>query len=252
MPEKARPTAGLFRCAMLYSFTRVSRNAKTGPIPVVTSHKSTCPTSCPLKGAGCYAEHGPLRLVWDRVSLKLEQIVSEIRSLPKRQLWRYAQAGDLPGEGDAICKESMDALVRANNRRPVLAYTHKPPTPENLAILRDAHERGFVVNLSADNLEEADELAATGLPVVTVLPSSYGRDKRSETITSYRKRLRDQIRTTPDGRKVAICPATYLDLTCDVCRICANPDRKGVVIGFPAHGSKARTVSKNLLTNKHV
>ena len=30
-------------------FTRISRNRKTGFIPVTTSEENTCPSSCPLK-----------------------------------------------------------------------------------------------------------------------------------------------------------------------------------------------------------
>jgi hypothetical protein len=229
---------------MFYGFTPVSRNAKTGPIPVSTSHRSTCPPGCPLKGAGCYAEHGPLRLVWDKVSLSLEQLCGLIRRLPRRQLWRYGQAGDLPGDGDEICETSMDALVRANGGRPVLAYTHKPPTLNNLRILREAADRGFVVNLSADDPAEADALSETGLPVVVVLPLSYGRGK--ETRSEYRVRLKDLSRSTPAGRKIAICPATYHETTCARCGICADPDRKGVIVGFPAHGSRATVVARRI------
>ena len=49
-------------------FTRVSQNAKTGPIPVSMSPKNTCPDTCPLKGGGCYAQGGPINLHWMRLS----------------------------------------------------------------------------------------------------------------------------------------------------------------------------------------
>src|SRR5205823_14018889 len=93
------------------------------------------------------------------------------------QLWRYGQAGDLPGEGDEIDGEALMKLAKANARRPVIAYTHKPPTEANLKHLRAAAQKGFTVNLSADDPEEADRLADTGLPVVVVLPAEYGRKK---------------------------------------------------------------------------
>ena len=51
------------------NLTLKSRNKKTGPIPVSTSGKRTCPNSCPLKASGaCYAMSGPLNLFWDKVS----------------------------------------------------------------------------------------------------------------------------------------------------------------------------------------
>ena len=97
---------------MRYHFVEVSRNAKLGPIPVVTSTKQTCPTACPLMGAGCYAEHGPLAIHWKRVSEgqaggSLTELCNRIRKMPKHQLWRYGQAGDLPGEGATLDRDGI-------------------------------------------------------------------------------------------------------------------------------------------------
>ena len=51
------------------NLTLKSRNKKTGPIPVSTSGKHTCPDACPLKASGaCYAMAGPLGLFWAKVS----------------------------------------------------------------------------------------------------------------------------------------------------------------------------------------
>ena len=104
---------------MFFSFTRVSRNRKTGPMPVVTASKDTCPATCPLRGAGCYAEHGPLALQWEKCRLTLDELCNRIRRLPKKQLWRYGQAGDLPAS-----VEQIEKLARANGGRPVICYTH--------------------------------------------------------------------------------------------------------------------------------
>jgi hypothetical protein len=49
-------------------------------------------------------------------------------------------------------------------------------------------------------------------------------------------------RGPPQGRHVAICPATMRnDVQCATCGICANATRKAI-IGFPAHGSGAKRV----------
>ena len=128
---------------MLFSFTRVSRNRKTGPIPVVTASKDTCPSTCPLMGNGCYAEHGPLALQWGKCRLTLDELCNRIRRLPKRQLWRYGQAGDLPAR-----TEEIEQLARANGRRSVICYTHH----RNFDAIRRANELGFHINISADNL----------------------------------------------------------------------------------------------------
>lgn len=214
-----------------YHMTRVSGNMKTGPIPVTTSSKSTCPT-CPLKGNGCFAEGGPLRLHWDKVSTgerggTLEQLCDEIRTLPKHQLWRWAQAGDLPGNADRIDVLALAEIVEANGRRHGFAYTHYDPrVGTNDIAISQANAKGFTVNMSANTLEHADELYDMGVgPVVVVLPI----DQTKPTMT-------------PKGRQVSVCPAAVRDdVTCSTCGICAVAHRKAI-IGFPAHGSGAKKV----------
>lgn len=213
-----------------YHLTRVSGNAKTGPIPVSTTSKSTCPAACPLKGNGCYAESGPLALHWNAVSTKdrgydINKFCSEIERLPKHQLWRYGQAGDLPGDTHQIDAGELEKIVAANKGRRGFAYTHYPTLePANARAIARANAQGFVINLSANNLAHADELSRLKIaPVVTLLPA----DQLTHT-------------TTPEGRHVSICPATTRDdVSCATCGICATHRR--AIIGFPAHGtSKAK------------
>lgn len=73
----------------------------------------------------------------------------------------------------------------------------------------------------------ADQLAALNIaPVVVVLSA----DQTAATVT-------------PQGRKVAICPATISDnVTCATCGLCALVNRKAI-IGFPAHGASKRKAS---------
>jgi hypothetical protein len=169
--------------------------------------------------------------------------VKDVEQLPKRQMWRYGQAGDLPGDGDEIDREQMLRLAKANRGRPVIAFTHKPPTDENIETLKLARDLGFSVNLSANNVSHADELAHHGLNVVVVLPDNYGKGK-DETKTEYRARLNELPKHTPGGRRIAVCPATYTDTNCLQCGACARPGERGAIIGFPAHGTKKKQVSQ--------
>lgn len=71
-----------------YHITKKSSNKKTGPMPVVTSSQLTCPNACPFKRNGCYADGGPLRLHWDKVTsgergLTFSQLLEELRGLPR-------------------------------------------------------------------------------------------------------------------------------------------------------------------------
>jgi hypothetical protein len=144
-----------------------------------------------------------------------------LRKLPKHQLWRFGQAGDLPGNGHFIQHESLDLIVHSNRGRNGFAYTHYDPRlPENADAIRKANEAGFTINLSAETLDEVDEFVALGVaPVVCVLPA------RQTTALK-----------TPAGNTITVCPAAVSDTTCAICAICANSTRKSV-IGFPAHGS---------------
>ena len=213
-----------------YHMSRVSANAKTGPIPVTTSSKSTCPQSCPLKDNGCYAEYGPLGMHWHQVSIgnrgvTLPELCGQIHKLPKQQLWRWAQAGDLPGNGVEIDLFDLGNIIQANKGRRGFGFTHyDPAVGANGVAIAEANACGFTINLSANNLEDADRLAALDVgPVVVVLP--IGQTKASKT---------------PGGRHISVCPATVRDdVQCASCGICAHATRKAI-IGFPAHGSGAK------------
>ena len=218
-----------------YHFTLKSRNAKTGPIPTTVTSADTCSEACPFKAKGCYAKGGPLAIHWRAVTEgkrggSLETLCDNIMALPEGTLWRHNVAGDLPGEGDTIDDSAMHQLIGSNGRRKGFTYTHKPPHVANNAhLIAHANKMGFTVNLSANTLAHADQLAALEIgPVVVVQDAVEGT--RSDTVT-------------PEGRKVATCPATYRDdVTCATCGLCASTTRK-VIVGFPAHGAAKRAAA---------
>ena len=217
-----------------YHFTLKSRNVKTGPIPTTVTSADTCPEACPLKAKGCYAKGGPLAMHWRAVTEgtrggTLQALTADIAALPEGTLWRHNVAGDLPGEGDIIHKADMLALIEANTGKRGFTYTHKPPHAYNADLIAHANQKGFTVNLSANTLAHADRLVALGIgPVVVVQDAIEGT--RADTVT-------------PEGRKVATCPATYRDdVTCATCGLCASTTRK-VIVGFPAHGAAKRAAA---------
>jgi hypothetical protein len=238
-------------------FTQVSQNAKTGPIPVTITEKASCWTGCALYEKGCYAFYGALGHFWSGVSEgtrggSWEELCAKVAALPKRTLWRYAQAGDLPGTDDAIDAELLWQLIVANHGKRVIAFTHKPVLPEtaaaaqNRCVIAAANAAGFTINVSANSPAEADMLAELKIgPVATILAHDYARravrhraksrpDEWVETIAEWRDRIAGLPIRTPAGRRIAICPATYTDATCKSCGACAEP--REAVIGFPAHG----------------
>ena len=210
------------------ALTLKSRNEKTGPIPVSTTTYETCPDACPLRKAGCYAGNGPLGMYWQKVTenkagMAWNDFIVAVFDLPLDILWRHNQAGDLPGNRVAIDQPALKSLVKANAGKRGFTYTHYDVINNagNREAVHDANKNGFTVNLSGNNLAHADKLAALNIgPVVVVLPSSVNGPQKI---------------TTPQGRKVVVCPATYRDdVTCKSCGLCAL--LRDAIVGFPAHG----------------
>lgn len=198
---------------MKIHFIRQSANSKTGPIPVTYSQRETCPPSCPHYRADCYAEDYYTRLSWDKVAARGGSLADLCESV----------AGDLPGAGETVDAAALGEIVAANAGRRGFTYTHKK-SADALHWAGHATRWGFTVNLSADDAGEADALAeADAGPVVAIVPTDTPEK-------SY----------TPAGRTIIVCPAQSRDgVTCETCGLCARADR-GVIIGFRAHGSRAR------------
>jgi hypothetical protein len=183
--------------------------------------------------AACYASAGPLALHWAKVSsgergVSWGEFVGQIDGLELGQLWRHNQAGDLPGNGKTVDPVKLGELVHANTGKRGFTYSHYRDS-ESLKWIKLANEWGFTVNLSANDLADADFLADTGAgPVVTVLRS----DQNENTFT-------------PNGRRVVICPATQRgDVSCSTCQLCQR--QRDVIVGFPAHGTKKRVIDIKL------
>ena len=220
--------------------TLQSGNDKTGPIPVSTTEEDSCAPSCPLRGGDCYAKFGPLMMHWKAVSAgrrggRWTLFCRAIARLAKGQLWRHNQAGDLPHREGAISASMVAELAEANRGRRGFTYTHHDPaTGDNAAIIAAANAAGFTINLSADDLAEADALAALGIgPVVVTVPRDLERGTR-----------------TPAGLPVIQCPATTTQGTaarvqCSTCGICQLRDRRAIV-AFPAHGPAGKRLAKRL------
>lgn len=237
--QKRRPTKpgrdGLASGGLLVKLAIESRNRKTGPIPVSMTSARTCPPSCPLLNAGCYAEQHLIAMHWRRLSsgagIEWEQFCRLVEAFKPGQIWRHNEAGDLPGDGEMIDAGLLGQLVDANRGKRGFTYTHKRPGyAGNAQSIMDANQRGFTVNLSADTLEEADQLASIGIAPVTV-------------VLAHNAPLKQR---TPAGRHVIVCPAEYNDaVTCQSCKLCAVPNRKAIV-GFRAHGDRKQSISRAL------
>jgi hypothetical protein len=181
----------------------------------------------------CYAKSGPLALHWAAVSAGTRgtawgQFCETVAAMPAGQLWRHNQAGDLPVAGGTVDAVKLGQLVAANAGRRGFTYSHHRDAA-SIAWIRHANQWGFTVNLSANDLQDADYLAGHNAgPVVVVLPSTTTANT-----------------TTPAGRPVVICPATQRDdVSCATCQLCQR--QRAAIVGFPAHGTKKRVIDIKL------
>ena len=216
-----------------------SGNLKTGHMPVSTSDMSTCPERCAFLSI-CYANYGHTIYHWrtvpDRGTFWAE-FVKKIAALPKGQLWRHNEAGDLPARNGRINAVKLRALVKANKGRRGFTYTHHELTEANVAAIRYANANGFTINVSCETVGQVDYVRALGLPAVLATP-------KGEPVPSM----------TPNGNPLRICPAVTTaearkagrdvrQIQCVNCGICYNHDRISSIV-FPAHGPGAKRVGE--------
>ena len=224
----------------MYHLTKISNNAKTGPIAVSTSSKSTCPPDCPIKEKGCYAGNGPLNLHWQKVTngergVSFDDFLLQVGALPMRSEYRHNQAGDLPGQDGQIDAPKLARLAATAKKRKLKAFTYSHynvlTNINNRLAIQAANNQGFTINLSANHISEVDNLLALNIaPVAVIMPIDAPK-------VSY----------TAAGNKVVICPAQTNDETrCIDCMLCAKKDRS-FTIGFIAHGTSAKRAA--LATN---
>ena len=219
-----------------FHLSRISTNAKTGPIPVSTGSRATCPDTCPFKKNGCYGDNYGLNFHWDAVTKGFRGVdwrahMAQIVALPGGQLWRAWQAGDMPHKAGKISRTFLRALIKANKGKRGFTYSHHSLTiGDNLGLLRMANRQGLTVNVSTESEAQADAAVSAGLPAVVVVPGDESR-------TTWH---------TSGGNVVLICPAQRSDTkTCADCGLCQARGKR-VIIGFVAHGTRSAKVEAAL------
>lgn len=258
-----------------YLITKKSGNRKVGPIMVTTSSRETCPDACPFKGQGCYADGGPLRGLWDKLTAtdagatfksgkaniavqSHEALLEAIKEQPEGSLWRHNQAGDLPGQGDEIDLFALMDIVEANKGRNGFTYTHKPVLEHRYDTARflEAGERVQVTQGTAHHhVAEGNRKAVTfanehGFTINLSANNPEHADQLADleagpVVTVVASDQMDNT-TTPKGRAIVICPVvTGKAESCATCKLCAKANRK-TIVGFPAHGAAKRKAERSM------
>lgn len=222
------------------ALTSVHHNAKLGRGVLHTSASQiTCPASCPLRRAGCYAEGGrvglisrDLNAVAQRDGHTAESVIrleaGLIRGLNPTKPLRLHVVGDAPTERCA----AILADACAERTGPTWTYTHAWRDVRRLAW------GGVQVWASLDSPAQMEQAEEQGYQQMALVVAEH---------KSASARLEK-------GRLHIPCPAqTKQGVTCAKCRICWHgPERwrhrgvDSVVVEFAVHGRSHRAVKAAL------
>lgn len=216
----------------------ISDNAKIGKISMTATSQDSCPPTCPLRGAGCYAEAGRPNIVTSRLNrsevrdpLAIAEAEAEaIRKLSGRRMLRLHVVGDCYiDEGAKILAQAAKEHTEKCGM-PVFTYTHGHETKReswgDISVLRScetfgqvkkAHEDGFAAAMVVDTHDSPNAVKHEGF---TIIP----------------------------------CPQqTGKAANCAACKLCSQGDRlhaKKAVIAFAIHGTRAKR-AKEVLNSIH-
>lgn len=201
--------------------TEKSQNRKTGPVSATYASQATCPTTCPFRGSGCYAESGPTAIITRRLSRSTagqievaRQEAAAIRGLSGTRPLRIHVVGDCATDEAA----KIVAAAAADHAAPSWTYTHAWAT-----VARASWGETSVV-ASCETTDEIRAAHARGYATCIV-------------VARHPSRKVYEI----DGCKIVPCPAESVEgVTCATCGICTRDTKireKGLTVGFAAHGS---------------
>ena len=216
-----------------------SDNSKIGLMSATYATQATCPATCKLRGAGCYAETSFVGITTRRLNATAAAgnwTVEEIAELEAAGIRRLH--GVLPLRlhvvGDATTNAAAGILASAarehtaKHGREVYSYTHA---------WRDvsaASWRGVSILASCENAADVRDAQAAGYATALVVES------HASTKAYW-----------VDGMKVIPCPSQTKDVTCADCKLCMRSDMlkaTGASIGLAVHGSGAKKAAAALVT----
>ena len=208
------------------TITVTSGNSKTGKITVISRSIDTCPSTCPFLDAdaweakGCYGA--------GRMWAQVNRASRDIADLP-RPKWRIRDRvlGDVTvprTRDDAIDWEYLQAVndYAVEHGSAVFGYTHSQVWKQ--ISIEQWLERfpAYTMNISCHTADEVLEVQALGWNAVLSTDDVVQGQKIG-------------------NKRVAQCPATYLDdFTCAGCDKFCTTDDNNVIPWFPLHGVQVK------------
>jgi hypothetical protein len=222
-----------------------SENSKLG-VGVTATYlsQSTCPSSCPHRRNGCYAESGPTGFVTRSLEgLATEAIQNEVILIHRLAslirageikdpppLFRLHVVGDVPNWGRArelarAVREWAKAIQALGLSPKAWTYTH------NWREIPRHHWGNISVLASCESLRDAVLAREHGYVPALIVPEFKSRN-------AYMLPSHSELEHSQKSLMWVIpCPAQTSGLTCAQCQLCASSFRPMAAIGFEPHGS---------------
>ncbi len=212
-----------------------SNNAKVGDVAATYAPiAQTCPTSCPLRDNGCYAQSGNVGFQVRRLERNLQGMNGDTCAVLEGDEIAHMAAHAVPGHamrvhvsGDATSDFRAQQIARGASvwRGPIWSYTHAWRTTARASWGR--------VSILAS------------CESVSAVVEAYWRGYASALVVAHHPKDGRAYRTT-GGVKVIPCPSQTRDVKCTDCKLCWNDElllSQRACISFAAHGAtKKRTL----------
>jgi hypothetical protein len=216
-----------------------SGNSKIGQVSATYAAQQTCPSTCPLKGSGCYAEGGMVGMHTRKLnasseanSATLEELAemeaTGIRKLSGKYPLRLHVVGDATTNQAATILSLASGEHTAKSNQPVWSYTHawrnvSRSSWGNVSILA-----------SCETVSDAKLAMAKGYAAAVVV-SEHASDKAYMV----------------DGVRLIPCPQqTGRAENCVKCGLCMKAPilkASGSVIAFAIHGQQVKKAASMLV-----
>lgn len=189
--------------------------------------KCYCPKRCPWKGNGCYGETGNCNIHSQAVAKRetgtpVSLLATQVFYRGCGQYVRINVTGDMAIPGtNILSREFVEAVIQAYPRNFVVrlyTYTHCSLNTSNMKVMKEALEKGFIINASCERVSQVKRAVKAGLPAVLVVKHM------------------DKPMLEKDGIQYVKCPNQCDGTKCLHCGLCMKA-RKQVVV-FEYHGRK--------------
>lgn len=214
--------------------TQRSGNEKIGPVSTTYQPTTHC-VDCPMKGNGCYAQHGMVAFHVRKLDENARAShASPVRSArqeargidalkAKGQGLRLHTSGDCPTtEAAEIVADAAERFVKRGGGTP-WTYTHA------WRRVRRSAWGSVSVLASVETLDDARRAMKRRYAPARVVPKFAGDKAWKEGDVTW-----------------IPCPAQTRDVTCDNCKLCWNATgllQRGAGIAFEAHGAGRRAAA---------